>query len=686
MSWVLLGISDDDGADDPQPSKDDNENNSPLTRVRERYLPFLTTITIVLFVLFILVVSSVIGYRHEFDTNEEFENVERAPFVLAAVPIGDEMIGVVYFESNDTDSNWDYPNVDNINDDEIYLMVLDGQGRFIHDRIPVKGLDVTYDDMRNHTYLRNHTYSIYGTSTGVAFLHNGTPDEDGMPFLSFHVDATSGERSESVEVLPGMDITDYEFSCTSQGDTIHVVMWRARNVMAPSEDPAAIYVRTTDEGRSWDDPIVLLNNETTVGLGFPVARQETVSIVLLETQDPDQPLGWIHLTLRSIDGGATFMQPQGISGFGPPEGVDYVQAGIGSDGTMLILAQDWDTWGLLRTIYHVDPSGHSNAIHVPEVHRYVSIGLARDEEDPLTYSVDQFVGTYFEGKHYYVKTFDLEGELVGSDTYDRWDGRIGFPARVVDGSLQGIDVARIGTSRDCFPRSSGEIRLMGQDPSTNEKEMIGRPYEVVFVHTDATKQALTDRVDYLIPTAWTLWLLFIITAMATAAMAMKPSIKPSSPATIRSILFAGCMILLVLLASSVIYRAEETWYYDEFQAFAVFFAAMGMFTVEVIARMGDRLRFARVLHIPFSLLILLAAGDYAIYGMGSIWYTDFLMILKSVLWIPMVLLVVLSIWMVTKRGDIITSNRQWLWYGPVHGLMFILALMMPVLIYEIMYA
>ena len=95
MSGVLLGISDDDGADDPQPSKNDNENNSPLTRVRERYLPFLTTITIVLFVLFILVVSSVIGYRHEFDTNEEFENVERAPFVLAVVPIGDEMTGVV---------------------------------------------------------------------------------------------------------------------------------------------------------------------------------------------------------------------------------------------------------------------------------------------------------------------------------------------------------------------------------------------------------------------------------------------------------------------------------------------------------------------------------------------------------------------------------------------------------------
>jgi len=50
-----------------------------------------------------------------------------------------------------------------------------------------------------------------------------------------------------------------------------------------------------------------------------------------------------------------------------------------------------------------------------------------------------------------------------------------------------------------------------------------------------------------------------------------------------------------------------------------------------------------------------------------------------------VLLVVLSIGMVTKRGDIITSYRQWLWYGPVHGLMFILALMMPVLIYRIMY-
>lgn len=51
----------------------------------------------------------------------------------------------------------------------------------------------------------------------------------------------------------------------------------------------------------------------------------------------------------------------------------------------------------------------------------------------------------------------------------------------------------------------------------------------------------------------------------------------------------------------------------------------------------------------------------------------------------MVLQVVLSIWMVTKRGDIITSNRQWLWYGPVYGLMFILALMVPVLIYRMLY-
>jgi hypothetical protein len=649
--------------------------------VTRRALPILTVATVIIFVLFIIVISQALGLRHQFDADEDFENLDRNPTVISAVPIGDVVTGVVYFESNESDYGWDYPYGNVWNNEEIYLMVLDGEGGLVQDKIPVEGLDLTYNETRSTTYY------IFGTSSGVIFLYNGTPSEDGMSLLSFYIDTETTERTPSTNILPGLNITDYEVRCVKAGDTVHVVVWRVRNQNVPNGQPSAVYIRTIDGGRTWKEPVVLLDNLSRVKTAFPVARGDMLALVLLGAQD--SVIGGPDLTnslFRSTDGGATLSDRERIFGIPPPSGKESLHAGIGPDGTMLIKAWTWSE-GLARTIYLIHPSGLSEAISVPVVHRYISIRLDPSETDPSQYRVDQFIGTYYEGD-YYVETFDLEGNHLGTTTYDRRTAmheRIPFPTRIVDGHLQGVEVAWVGTSRGCIAMRSGEIRLVNQDPETWAKELVGRPFEVVYLHSDEKKQTHMDKVDTLIPLAWNLWLLFSIAVIAIIVTAPKPSTKPSSPRTILAILAVGSVILLTLLISASIYKAQDSYYVTEFQAFAVFFAAMGMFTVEVVARMGDRLRFTRLFHIPFGLFILLAAGDYVIWGIESRWYEDNLMILKYVLWGPLFVLVVLSIQTVTRRDDILVPKHHKLWYGPVHGLMFIMAMAMPLFILRVLY-
>lgn len=686
-NWGFELSSIDDGTevieqtDGPSFDKTGNNNATRWSIAMERALPWLTIATIIIFVLFIIIISQVLGIRYQFDADEDFENLDRNPVIISAVAIGDEETGVVYFESNRTDDYSDYRYLTPSNNDELFLMVLDEKGELLHDRIPVEGLDASYNETRNSTYF------IFGTSSGVVFLYNGTPTEEGMSLLSYSIDTDTTERTESTNVVPGLNITDYEFNSVKSGDTVHVLLWRARNLNVPDDQPAAVYVRTTDGGQFWDEPVALLDNHSRVETAFPVVRGDVLALVLLGAKGYfSGGIEMANSVIRSTDGGASLKDPQRIFGTSPPSGKQSLNAGIGDNGTILIKAWTWGE-GLPRTIYRIHPSGFSEEITVPMLHRNISVGLAPSETNPSQYRVDQFIGTYYDSKHYNIEIFNLDGEHIGTTLIDRdtaMDHGLDYPTRFVEGHLQGVEVARIGTSRGCIPRSSGEIRLVNQDPETWAKKMVGRPFEVVYIHSDDQKEAHMDIIDGLMTLAWNLWLLFSI-AVVAITFTTKPSIQPSSSKTILSILVVGTAILLALLISATLYKIPDSYYITEFQAYAVFFAALGIFSVEVVARMGDRLRFTRLFHIPFCLFILLAAGDYAIWGKESGWYEDGLMILKYILWGPLVALVFLGINEVTKRGDILVPKHHMIWYWPVHTIFFIMTTIMPMFILRIMY-
>jgi len=565
-------------------------------------------ISVILLLALILLLTVLVAARIAYDSSEWYANTDRDPYLLAAVPIGTSATGVVY---TDYDNYRHFP--DKMENAEIAF--LDGSGQYLVD--PARLMDV--DPLLAGQRTSGGAWAVHGTSTGATFVYMAQGDRPYPTLWSVRIDASTGATRDKVEPLPGLNASGFELITESEGDTIHALLWKGYRMNYESSTGKVLYVRSPDGGSTWAPPLELNDGNATALFARMVAHDDVVSILLLGLRDPDR--GWNATeaeTYQSFDGGETMGPPVVLSGAQLPRfAVPDDGIGLGEDGSMLAYFGPSNYGSSGQGLYHIDPNGTVRFIW-PEETLLKKIELVLYADDPFHYRSDVFNAYEVDISGGAVRnryeTLDLDGRVLASwEEYRHDEGHI-LVTRYVGGRYQGISTDRVHVSYPSHLMYATEILLVIQDPKTMRVETIGKPYDVVYLHSEAEEADYRVETTIVAYAAWTSFALVLATGLVATFARPKPPSWSLPEGTIARILASMAIVLpLFIIAGIVVERVTPFWHVN-LNFFGLFYVVQGAMLIEVYARTTFRARFMRALHLPIGLF-----GMFMVLGFATPW-------------------------------------------------------------------
>jgi hypothetical protein len=566
----------------------------------------------VMLALLILLLAYIIGSKVQMETTERYENIQIAPWIHSAVPVGEDMTAIAYKEGSVFDGRTRHPPEEG----GTFICLLDGRGRFIEDGIPLEGSEIV--PFWDPEYSRESQLAIHGTDEGVGILYRQNLPSGHQRLTAINIPAVSGEMSEPQDPFTFLNISDFEFRSVSEGDTIHVVIWNDSGYGQVSARPNAVYARSLDGGISWELPRYLLDGGTDLSHVLLLSRDEELVVLLFDVKDLVRGNNTrVHMIQRSHDGGASFEDPVAVLGTSPPSNIIDAYGALSERGDILLKARGWKEGGPLRyrCIYDIDDMGRCRRIVLPQLVPTIRADLVPDPVDPLDYRTDVVMGIYADGKYGYQEYFDLDGVSMMTVKKDRPDPIVPFPTRTVGHRLQGIRVVWVSASHDCFPRSAGEIQLIELDPVKLKLNVVGKPYDVTYGHPRGEMAAFNKDIEAKMDVAWALLVIVLVSAFFATAVMDPPSKNPSPDRVTGLILVGGFAILMTIMVIRAMDRAFNGFDSPSGHLIIIGYGFLSVYLVEVTARTTDRMRYLRGFHVLFGSYIVLATGSFALDGM-----------------------------------------------------------------------
>jgi hypothetical protein len=564
----------------------------------------------------VLLLVALMAARMEYDGSEWFANTDEAPYVLSAVPVGTNATAVLY---TDDDHGHPYPPYD-LNAGEIAF--LDGSGHYL--TAPVRLGDV--DPLISGLYPGVGPMAWHGTSTGVTFVYVVKEAQPQPVLKCVRVDASTGEVRDGMEPSPGLNASGLSLLTASEGDTIHVLLWKAYDFHDVDSMGRAIYLRSPDGGSKWDPPLELNDGNASALYVRMAVHDEVVSILLLGLRDPDR--GWCATASevrQSFDGGETMGPSVVLSGAQlPGTSIPGDEVGLGEDGSMLAYFSPSGLGFMGQALFYIHPNGTARPIMPVEAHNK-NIELVPYADDPLhcrsdvfnVYSLDRNSRPYL----YRYETLDLDGRVL--DTWEkryrdsRFEVHI-LVTRSVGGEYQGVSVNEVPVTSTDVVKEAAEILLVSQDPKTMRVETIGKPYEVVYLHSEAEKADYRGDTEMAANVAWTLFFLVLVTGLVATFAPARPRSWAIPEGTIARLLKSMAIVLPLVFVAGILLEHSMSYWDATLNFIGLFYVAQGSLLAEVYSRTTFRARYIRALHLPFGLY-----GMILVLSFTTPWAVDF---------------------------------------------------------------
>jgi len=646
--------------------------------------------TIALLVLIGLLVSMAIG-RAVYDGAETSSNTDRDPYVLTAVPVGNDTTAVLYRDYHGyMDTYYGLEGAE--------VAFLDGHGHYLADPTMVTGLDALPSGQNSDELI----WAFHGTSNGTTFMFIAKGKGPDSQLVSFHIGARDGTMSEVVEPIPGLNASGYHLVIACEGDTVHVLLWKEHHF---SYHPLinisgeAFYLRSLDGGSSWEAPLELTTGSASAAYGTMVAHDDVVSVLLLKLIDPDRGF---NLTtgemIQSFDGGSTFGSPVVLSGDPiPSDARPFKGMGLGDDGSMLacLRIREYDRIQQdLCSVYRISPAGAVKdlRLHVPIDD--MTFEPVNYEDDLQHYRSDVFVlwnEDYWPGRYNYTMR-DVNGTVL--DAWEKepaglsWQPRI-IVTRIVDGKYIGIQTKQVSVSSGDDKRYATELLLVAQDPETYKTVTIGKPYEVVHLHTEADEAAYVDSATHLSTAVWMSFMAVLATGLLGTVIRRRPDAWSPLDRTITAMLASMVVILPLLLIAGImtVGHGHEHWWQPELGFLGLFYVVEGIIAIELLVGTSFKARHVRFLHLSFGLLGMVLVLAYATPWVTNDWSPDLLRDLIMIAWGCLWVLLIMTPLMLDRHTGIrrMPLARPLMWLGfiglfIISTLLFILVRSFPFLV------
>jgi hypothetical protein len=262
-----------------------------------------------------------------------------------------------------------------------------------------------------------------------------------------------------------------------------------------------------------------------------------------------------------------------------------------------------------------------------------------DDVHPQSFRADVCSVPYFDGINHTaeIMIYDLDGELLSTtpltDSYSMWLRHDLSYVRAVDGKRIGIEAHSKDVSHGDVAKEATEMLLVEEDIATMERVTIGKPYEVVFEHSDAEMASFRTCTSAGILVAWVVLPVLLTSGLVAARLRDRAHDKEESVRWVEGLLGTMAALLPLSLIAGIVAISDSVYWHSDFNFFGLFYVIAGVLMVEMRARISSKVAPPRVLHVPFAVFGVLLVGLYSGFReMDSDLYITAAMLLMFMIW------------------------------------------------------
>ncbi len=606
-------------------------------------------LAIIIVVLIGLSVVTIASY----ESNERYENTKKAPALLHSAASDEDSTLVIYL-----DHSYHSPTYET-------FCVLDGEGSYEH---PPKDLGKALPDFvpmvnyHNSFNLEDYTRFL-DTGGGVVAIHLTSVDgvDYSLQCIPFVPDqGTFGEPI--VAMREGLNYR-YAFDATSTGQMVHVLVWNGSHTYSEEAGPNIYYTNSGNGGRTWGERELMLPSAWQVDSGHVFAHGDQVRLLLVgatDSMERDGPRN--DLLFVSEDGGTTWEGPIVCTGDPLIRKPTLYHGTVDAAGNTFMFGRadtrDYD----LNNLYTISPEGTVARIAPIGVLQYIDLFgdsysppmIPLFFHDETTDEQLMFVlSTQRPDTHYLVR---MDGTVAKAFRVPERERDLGIiqPTRYEDDWIYGMGVKGYSIG-ECAVEPAFELRLFRMNVETGDVDILGKPYEVVYRHTDSEEETYdaTMRSIFLL-TLTTLVALGIMTLLARK-YGSRPDLPMEHPAKFNRWAQNASIGLVFYYALIFMAMAAYGREYIFPVALTVGYFAVAILMIEIAARNWDNFRHARLLYFLLALAaltsIMMVITDYNNpWGIGSVQVFGGVFLLWAVLLI-MSISITRAIWITSKAYE-----------------------------------
>lgn len=652
---------------DPKAPEDVNVKDASRARVRR----YAVSIAIVFLIILVLLIGYLVIARMLYDDADRYENNDVDLKVWSAVPVGTNMTAALY-----RDSVVDRPHGYTGND--VFVAFLDESGHYkcppiyIPD-VPFEGGAIEHDGAST---------VVHGTTSGITIVYRPLEYQKlSSPTLRcIRVDALTGAITPWLEPVPGLDIWDYEFQSVQWGDVLHVLAWKHyENDL--SYNGSVIYARSLDAGRTWQPPMTILGENVSVNWTILTTREDAVSVLLFGVRDPVR--GWngsVDLLLQSSDGGASFGAPVLLAGDIVTKSMYRSYIAQNPEGPLLLLTYTYFGESLQRGLALIMPNGVVDRIIPATSSKVPIVELLIDDEHPRYFRADAYRVLTYEDPDYRIRldTYSIDGDLIGTLRTSRAVLRHHeiFYTRARDGYREGITTRQVKVSGGDMVVSATELLLVEEDIHTEAVTTLGKPYEVIYGHTDAEEEAYAKRTSPVIIATWIALLVFLLAGLHASALSYHEWDRSEMVMWVIILLVWMAMLMPVVFLAGLYMDAHGMFPHPNL--YGLMYVVAGQLLVEMRARISKISPPPRKLHVPFAVLGVLLVLYYPGAGIFAVDLSQVIAITLGLFLCPVLVYLAITV-PIRFRDEMPRGEHRYLQLAMSIGLFLValLSLFMP---------
>ncbi len=536
-----------------------------------------------------------------YQANERFENTKKVPALLHSAASDEDSTLIVYL-----DYGYKSPTYETFS-------VLDEEGSYEHSPKDLRAALPDFALMGHDNSLNLRTYSRFlDTGDGVASLHLSSSDR-----YDWYVQCTRFEQDTGIFGQPvratGQNLTyDFYFDAIASEQDVHVLVWNRSHQYSVDPGPNIYYTNSHDGGRTWGQERLMLPGPWHAGYGHIFAHDDHVRILLMGATDSterDPPRN--DLLFVSEDGGANWAGPIVCSGDPIPMEPSLYHGTVDGAGNTFMFGRadtrDYD----LNNLYTISPEGTVARIAPIGVLQYVDVfGDSYSPpivplffHDETTDEQLMFVlSTSRPDTHYLVR---MDGTVAKAFRVPERERDLGIiqPTRYEDGWIYGMGVKGYSIG-ECAVEPAFELRLLRMNVETGDVEVLGKPYEVVYRHTDSEEETYEATMEALLMlTLITIAALGVLT-IVTWKYGTLPEQTMEQPAKFNR--WAQRATIGLVFYFALVFMAMAAYGREDIFPIALIvgYFSVASLMIEIAARNWNNFRHARVLYFLLALAAL----------------------------------------------------------------------------------